>query len=173
MANPTTPQDYAEAVPGPNAPQCEALYAVLHRGAELDYLDALYQRKADGTLSEAFKNDLCALACAGSTTGPGTGPGDPTIAFPTSVSATDGAYSDRVVITWAKVMGATGYSVWRGASSNVNGAAQIGSVTGEATLTFTDNDADPGVTYFYFVKTLTSAGVSQFSASDTGYASAT
>jgi len=34
-------------------------------------------------------------------------------AAPTGVSATDGTYSDKVVITWNKVTGATSYQVYR------------------------------------------------------------
>lgn len=173
MPAPFVPQDYLETILGPGSSFCDGyLRGVLERRATLDRAFAAYFLNESGDLTDtAFADDLCALDCEGTgTTPPGTGPGDPTIPVPTSVSATDGTFSDRVVVTWSKVSVAISYEIWRGTSSNVSGAVRIGTVTGADTLTFTDSDAEIGTTFTYWVRSVTAAGISQFGTPDTGYA---
>ena len=88
------------------------------------------------------------------------------------VSATDGAYTDKVIVTWKASPGAIGYQVYR------NGiAAPIGTVSASS-LSYNDTGAIMGVSYTYSVKAFTigvaqlsndSAGLSVVSASDAGY----
>ena len=88
------------------------------------------------------------------------------------VSATDGAYTDKVIVTWKASPGAIGYQVYR------NGiAAPIGTVSASS-LSYNDTGAGIGVSYTYCVKAFTigvaqlsndSAGLSVVSASDAGY----
>jgi fibronectin type 3 domain-containing protein len=85
---------------------------------------------------------------------------------PTGVSASDGTYTNRVVVTWNSVVDADSYQVWRNTSNATNSASRI--VTTAAT-TYADTTADPGRTYYYWVKTVNQTGTSGFSASDTGY----
>lgn len=84
---------------------------------------------------------------------------------PTGVDASDGTYSNKVVISWIGSDGATGYKIWRGTSST-GGSAQIGAVTGETS--FEDTTAATGVTYFYWVTAINDAGESELSNYDTG-----
>jgi hypothetical protein len=89
-------------------------------------------------------------------------------AAPTGVAATDGAYTDRVRITWTASTGATGYEVWRGTSSSSGSATKI-STADVTTTAYDDTSATSGTTYYYWVKANNAAGTSPFSASNTGY----
>lgn len=82
---------------------------------------------------------------------------------PTGVSAGDGAFADRVRVTWKAAYGATGYDIYRARSDA--GAVRIGSST---TLAYEDTTAVPGVTYTYSVRATNPAGPSGFSAADEG-----
>jgi hypothetical protein len=87
---------------------------------------------------------------------------------PTSVSASDGKYTDRVRVTWAAVSGATSYEVWRATSNSSSAAVKISTTTITGT-SFDDLTGARGVRYYYFVKARNAAGVSGFSSSNSGY----
>ncbi|TAM48535.1 MAG: PKD domain-containing protein [Acidobacteria bacterium] len=90
-------------------------------------------------------------------------------AAPTGVSASDGAYSDRVRVSWNASAGADSYQVWRNTVNDASTAAYLGTLT--ATL-LDDTTASRGVTYFYWVRAHNGAGWSAYSAPDTGFAGA-
>lgn len=85
---------------------------------------------------------------------------------PTSVSATDGLYTDRIQISWGLADKATNYQVFR-AESATGGKTQIGDST---TQVFWDMDVEQGTTYWYWLKACNASGCSDFSPYDTGYA---
>ena len=90
-----------------------------------------------------------------------------------NVSATDGVYTDKVVVKWDRSDGAIGYQVYR------NGIAlPVGTVMGNSTLTYSDTTAYIGVSHTYYVKSFTiaviqtstdTAGLSITSATDAGF----
>jgi len=86
-------------------------------------------------------------------------------AAPTGVTASDGAFCDRVQVTWNAVSGATGYQIWRNTVNNSATATQIGTA---AASPFDDTTAVAGTTYFYWVRATGACGTSAFSASDSG-----
>ncbi len=88
---------------------------------------------------------------------------------PTGVSASDGAFSDRVRVTWNASAGADIYQVWRNTTNNVSTAAFLGALYG--TL-FDDTTASSGVTYYFWVRAHNGAGWSAYSAPDTGFSGA-
>jgi hypothetical protein len=90
---------------------------------------------------------------------------------PTGVSASDGAYTDGVHLSWNAVSGATAYAVWRYTTNDSTKATQVNtaSITG---TTFIDNTATPGATYYYWVTAKNASSISAFSAADTGYRAA-
>lgn len=95
--------------------------------------------------------------------------GEGTPSVPTGVSATDGAYTDRVRVTWDEALGATSYEVWRDVARD--GPYNLrATVTG---TTYDDRDASPGVVYWYKVKACNALGCSAFSAPDSGFTFAT
>ena len=84
------------------------------------------------------------------------------VVAPTGVTASDGTFTDRVVVGWNAAAGATGYHVFR------SGTAQpIAMVFGS--LTYTDVTATAGSSYTYSVKTVGNAGVSAASAGNVGF----
>ncbi len=86
---------------------------------------------------------------------------------PTGLVASDGAYTDRVRVSWNSSSGATSYKVYRSTSSSSSGAALIGqSISGTF---FDDTTAQPGTTYWYWAKASNTAGDSGFSNGDSGY----
>jgi fibronectin type 3 domain-containing protein len=86
---------------------------------------------------------------------------------PTNVQASDGAYADRVRITWAASPEATSYTVYRATSTSRRATkVPVGTTTD---TTFDDITASVGKTYYYYVKASNSYGESGFSAYDTGY----
>ncbi len=86
---------------------------------------------------------------------------------PTGVAASDGAYTDRVRVTWSAVAEASSYEVWRNTSSDTGTATQVAaSVSGTS---YDDGTAVPKQTYYYWVKARNAYGASAFSGSDTGW----
>jgi predicted phage tail protein len=92
---------------------------------------------------------------------------------PMSVSATDGLYADKVIVTWtAPASGFTpnGYKIFRNTSNSAGGATLLGTL---ASSPFTDTTGTPGTTYWYWVKAFTNiAGDGNFSNADSGYRAA-
>ena len=85
---------------------------------------------------------------------------------PTSVSASDGTYSDKVQVTWTASLGATSYTVYRSTSSgNWAQKTTLGTTTN---TNFYDTTASVGNTYYYWVKASNAYGTSNFSAYDNG-----
>ncbi|MFA6291320.1 MAG: InlB B-repeat-containing protein [Victivallales bacterium] len=88
------------------------------------------------------------------------------------VSATDGTYEDRVVITWKAVAGATSYDVYRNSSNSTTGVTDPIGTT--ADCIFEDNskelnDANPGTPFYYFAIANNEVGPSKFSTGNSGY----
>ena len=88
------------------------------------------------------------------------------IAGPSAVSASDGAYAGFVRISWSASQNATAYEVWRGTVNAYSHATRIASL---AAAGYDDASAQPGQLYYYWVRAVTTAGASAFSASDAGY----
>ncbi len=86
---------------------------------------------------------------------------------PASVSASDGAFTDKVRVTWAAAPRAASYQVWRHTSDDSGAAVQLAS--GIADTSYNDTGAAADMTYFYWVSAVNAAGASAFSEADTGY----
>ncbi|MCC6320431.1 MAG: matrixin family metalloprotease [Phycisphaerales bacterium] len=68
-----------------------------------------------------------------------------------SVTATDGAFTNKVNVTWSAIAGSMGYRVYRGTSSNRTLATLVHSAIASST-SFDDFSVGLGVTYFYWVE---------------------
>lgn len=111
-------------------------------------------------------------------------------AAPTNVSASDGTYTDKVVINWTKSTGATGYKVYRGAvlvdtlgdvaTYNDTGAdagiitpgtasATDGVHTDKVVLSLSGESVSNGTAHNYTVKAFNGSGDSPASSPDSGY----
>jgi serine protease len=106
---------------------------------------------------------------------------------PTGVSASDGAFTDKVRVTWGGsgssdykiflpliLAGGSGptpeapyFQVYRNTTNSSAGATKL--IDHHPSHSYDDTSAVPGTTYYYWVKACNSAGCSGFSASDSGY----
>ena len=91
---------------------------------------------------------------------------------PAGVSATKGAYADKVVVGWNLAPTATSYEIWRGVADDSGAAAKIAEA---ADASYSDLTAaiTPWTRYYYWVKAKNARGVSAFSGGDYGYCSST
>jgi len=85
---------------------------------------------------------------------------------PTGVSASQGTYTDRVIVSWSASTDATSYTVFRNTVDNSGNASQIGTSTATS---YSDTTAVAGTAYYYWVRASNSSGNSGFSASAQGW----
>ena len=93
-----------------------------------------------------------------------------TLSPPTSVSASDNAYTDMVQITWNTVTGGTHYQVYRANNLLATKTAISGWQTGTS---YDDTSVIKEEVYYYWVKAATSISgdnATDFSSPDTGHA---
>ena len=88
------------------------------------------------------------------------------IAAPSGISASDGAFTDRISVNWNSVGGATYYEVYRSISPDSGTASLLSSPSSGP---HEDTSANPGVYYYYWVKACDSTVCSSYSSSDQGY----
>ena len=88
---------------------------------------------------------------------------------PARVTATDGAFPDRIQVNWVMVRSATGYAVYRSETNNTADAIVIGNT---ASPGLTDENISAGKTYYYWIKALRERRESLFSSPDSGFARA-
>ncbi|HLQ45790.1 MAG TPA: NPCBM/NEW2 domain-containing protein, partial [Planctomycetaceae bacterium] len=86
---------------------------------------------------------------------------------PMNLSASDGAYTDKVQVTWSASLGATSYEVWRKTGNSFASVTRVADNVGSPT--YDDTSAIAGTTYTYWVRAKSLAGTSGFSNSDAGY----
>lgn len=94
----------------------------------------------------------------------------PPPAMPTGVSASDGTYADKVVVSWGDVAGEDSYQVFRCADATTGSCSEIATPTADVTA-YDDTGANSdGTMHYYRVKACSSAGgCSAYSDYDSGY----
>ncbi len=90
----------------------------------------------------------------------------PQVVYRTSLTASDGTYTDYVRVSWSASPNATAYKVYRNTTNDPNTATLIATLN--SIMRYDDTTAVPGVTYYYWVKAVTAQGETAFSPSDTG-----
>ncbi len=85
---------------------------------------------------------------------------------PTGVEASDGAYSDKVGVSWDHVRNATMYEVLRGDTNDPAAAQSVGAT---ASIIFYDASAAINQHYFYWVRAKNGGGASGLSQPDSGF----
>ncbi len=84
----------------------------------------------------------------------------------TNVQATDGAFSDKVQITWTAAPGATSFEVYRALQKTPAIRTLLGS---PVAATFDDTTAKPGANYRYWVKSCVGVNCSNLGLFDRGW----
>jgi len=94
-----------------------------------------------------------------------------TVDSPTGVTASDGAYINRVIVIWNTVSDAEGYDIYRNTTNNSDTAIKVGTNVGEMNNLYEDTSAIPGAYYYYWIrsKRYNPVVISQLSNSDSGY----
>ena len=87
-------------------------------------------------------------------------------AAPTSVEASDGAYSTKVGVSWDHIRNATTYRVFRSTTENPASATDVGTTS---SLIFNDPTAVPDQIYYYWVRAENEDLKSLLSAPDLGF----
>jgi hypothetical protein len=87
---------------------------------------------------------------------------------PTSVSATQGEYTNQVVLTWQPASRATFYDVWRNTTNDFSTATELGSTSNAG---YSDDTMQPDSTYYYWVDASSLLGTSKVASPVTGFAS--
>jgi hypothetical protein len=85
---------------------------------------------------------------------------------PTNVTATAGAYTNQIALTWGAAVGASDYQVFRNTNDLPETAVELITTTN---LYYDDADVVPGVYYHYWVKAGNDTTNSVFSAGAMGY----
>ncbi len=88
------------------------------------------------------------------------------LAVPATFNATDGAFADKVRLTWKAVPGAAAYEILRGLADHPNRALSIGRAKA---LAFDDVTAEPGKEYNYWVRGINDSGAGALSAGTQGH----
>ena len=90
----------------------------------------------------------------------------PVPATPPNVDASDGAYTDRVLITWDAPADASFYKVYRGITTSIGDAFLIADPVLGTTCW---DDSAASINYFYWVRACNASGCSSYSEPDAGY----
>jgi hypothetical protein len=167
---PVPPSEIKATIPSASGSFCEKFLRVLNLPKLFSEWYA-WVHNEDGSWTDDFIADLCAIKCACS--GADTLPPDPGVpggpVAPTNVQATDGAFSNKVVVTWGSVTAATSYEILRSVTSDFSTAAVIGTTTGNLSTTYEDATVSEGQVYYYWVRGYNGALRGAASTSDTGY----
>lgn len=170
---PVKPEDFRAVIPGPTGSLCHKFRKLLSL-PDIVYQYWNWMLNSDGTLSTRYKDEVCQIPCfdgssSDSTGGTGTEGDASSFGAPKNLAASDGTYSDKIVLTWSSVLGGVSYDVFRALVNDVNQATFVNNT---ASTTIEDTDTTEGQRYNYWVKAVDSDGErSGFSKTDTGYAS--
>jgi len=89
---------------------------------------------------------------------------------PTVLSASDGQYVGKIVLTWSAVPGATAYEIWKSTKTLTppyGGGAKIAET---ASGSYSDTSVTAGTKYYYWLKSKNATALSDFSSREEGYA---
>jgi len=89
------------------------------------------------------------------------------LSVPLDISATDGIFTNRVVITWSVIPDAAGYNVYRGNSTDLSNSTLLCTLESNS---YSDTSVTPTAKYYYWIQGTASACNSDFSDYNSGYA---
>lgn len=91
-----------------------------------------------------------------------------TVIRPSYVAASDGQFTNQVLVEWNASAGATRYQVWRGTTSSSAQATKL--ADNVLTTSYSDTTAAPGILYYYWVIACNDQICTGFSSYNTGFA---
>lgn len=162
---PVFPNDFKQTIPSASGSNfCDTFLNALNL-PNLVYQIISFIWNEDGTFTDDFKCSICGLGV-----GDPDDPGNPPIGqLPAPiVSATDGAYADKIQITWTFVAGATLYDLYRHNVNEPNNASLLAHDL--TTGIYEDLTVIPGQYYYYWMKARNASQTSNFSQGDRGHA---
>lgn len=181
MPSPVTPDNVKTMLPSTSSSRCERVKRLFQFPLAL-YNLVSYLFKEDGTPTDEFKTDICALGCVGGGNNGGGPDPNPNMPAPTGVNATDGTYSDKIRVSWNAVTPPSGvdpvteYDIYRSISTNTDPteATLVGTVTAPTAIFDDpiDSDLAVGTIYRYWVRARNDDQTSAFSGHDVGSADA-
>lgn len=166
---PNKPSEFKALIPSPTGSFCHKfvkLFALPRMVS--DFITWMWNEEGE-QLSEEYKDIVCGIPCFESNTGTGDEGDSETFGAPQNVTASDGEFSDRVVVTWDTVKNAASYQVYRSVTNSVASSELVATVS---VLTYADLTAEEGQQYHYWVKAVDNNSTqSAYSTPDSGYAS--
>ncbi len=83
-----------------------------------------------------------------------------------NVAASDGTYTNKVLVSWRPSPGATGYQVWRHTTNSMGAASLMGLAS---STNYTDSNTVGNASYWYWIRATNAAYSSGFGGSDVGW----
>ena len=105
--------------------------------------------------------------------GGGGGGGTQLPGQPGNVTATDGTYDNKIVITWSAAFGAKRYEVWRAPATSGGGEGTYELIDEVTSTSYTDSEPGLCELYWYKVRAWNENGFGPWSFPDSGYTAAT
>ena len=78
-------------------------------------------------------------------------------ARPDNITATEGTFTDKIIVKWAASKNADSYTLYRGTTTNFNSSSEISSTI---TTNYYENSVAPATKYYYWVKACNTVGCS-------------
>lgn len=164
MPLPIAPSTIKDLIPRPGGNFCEKFLKSLNLPSVVYEIYAYMFTEAGGFTDE-FQADLCSLECKcgdGGVVVPGG-------LVPPIVSASDGQFSDRIMVTWNPPTGALQYDLYRSTTNATGGQLLEENFQGTS---YEDTTVTPAQYYYYSVRAKNQFGASGFSNVDRGHAGA-
>lgn len=173
------PSDFKDVIPSPGGSLCQKIAKAFQLPALVyDWVASMFND--DSSFTDDFKAKICALGCSG---GGNPNPQNANMPSPTGVQASDGAFGDKVQVTWNGVIPAAGvaavtkYNVYRALSTVLDPThADLIGTTVAGVTTLDDFEVAVGTTYNYWVTATNipdGADTSGYSGYDVGHAGTT
>ena len=89
-------------------------------------------------------------------------------AAPSYATASEGDYTDRVIVTWPSAYGASVYEIWRSTTDSIGSASKLAEVDSSFT-SYVDESVSLRAEYYYWVRGVNFKGSGEFTSSAKGW----
>lgn len=167
MPSPVPPSRFLGAVPSASGSVCDKFQKAfkIFPQALSDWFSYAYNE--DGSFTDAFKADVCAINCAALAASGGPAPGG---ALATPSLTQSGHAGTSIVLNWAPIPGGSYYELVRNTENDLYNATFAGSTVN---TTITDTGLTDMSYYFYWLRAVSPTNISAFSSLFIGLTSST